>query len=91
MYLLERKIILFLFNETNEEMVIKDIYVCTYMQAARISNRRVGLLCSQDGLTLYRHQYHHHRLKNWFPFKSQPSFEYFLVTPGMQKQEQSHC
>ena len=60
------------------------------MQAARISNRQVGLLfCSQDGLTLYWH--HHHRLKNWFSFKSQPSFEYFLVTPGLQKQEQSHC
>ena len=90
MYLLEGRIILFLSKETNEEMEIKDIYMCTYMQAARISNRQVGLLfCSQDGLTLYWH--HHHRLKNWFSFKSQPSFEYFLVTPGMQNQEQSHC
>ena len=86
-YLLERRIFVLLTKETNEEMEIKDTHI--YMQAARISNRPVGLCCSQDGFRVDRH--HHHRLKNWFSFKSQPSFEYFLIMPGMQKQEQSHC
>ena len=33
-------------------MEIKDIHIRTYMQAARNSNRPVGLCCSQDGLTV---------------------------------------
>ena len=52
MYLLEGRIISFLSKETNEEMEIKDIHIRTYMQAARNSNRPVGLCCSQDGLTV---------------------------------------
>ena len=52
MYLLGGRIISFLSKETNEEMEIKDIHIRTYMQAARNSNRPVGLCCSQDGLTV---------------------------------------
>ena len=34
MYLLEGRIISFLSKETNEEMEIKDIYMCTYIYAS---------------------------------------------------------